>query len=150
MWELDLKEGWVLKKTLERVSWTVRRPNQSILKEVNPEYSLERLMLKLQYFSHLMWRNNSLEKTLMLKIEGRRGNRGEDDWMASLTQWTWLWTNSGRWWRTESWRAAVHGVAKSRIQLSDWKTATIVYPNYRDGMPCVHNSLNLFREILLD
>ena len=65
----------MLKKTLERVSWTVRRSNQSILKEVNPEYSLERLILKLklQYFGHLLKRANSLEKTLMLgNIEGRR------------------------------------------------------------------------------
>ena len=68
----------MLKKTLERVSWTVRRPNQSILKEVNPEYSLERLMLKLklQYFGHLRRRTDSLEKILMLgKTEGKRRNR---------------------------------------------------------------------------
>ena len=84
IWELDHKEGWVLKnwcfwtvvldKTF-RVPWTARRSNQSILKEIDPEYSLEGLMLKLklQYFGHLMWRVNSLEKTLMLgKIEGRR------------------------------------------------------------------------------
>ena len=61
------------------------------------------LKLKLQYFGHLMWRTDSLEKTLMLgKIEGgrRRGERGWDDWMASPTQWTWVWSSSGRWWRT--------------------------------------------------
>ena len=78
---------------LWRVSWTERRSNQSILKEINPEYSLEGLMLKLklQYFGHLMRRADSLEKTLMLgKIEGRRerGGRGWDSWMASPTQWT--------------------------------------------------------------
>ena len=85
MWELDCKESWapknwcfwtvVLEKTLERVPWTGRRSNQSILKEINPEYSLEGLMLKLklQYFRHLMWRTDSFEKTLMLgKIEGGR------------------------------------------------------------------------------
>ena len=77
MWEVDHKEGWVLKKWCFwiRVPWTARRSNQSILKEINPEYSLEGLMLKLklQYFGHLMWRANSLEKTLMLgKSEGRR------------------------------------------------------------------------------
>ena len=84
MWELNPKEGWVpknwcfrtvvLEKTFE-VYWTARRLNQSILKEINPEYPLEGLMLKLKlhYFGHLMWRVNSLEKTLMLgKIEGRR------------------------------------------------------------------------------
>ena len=76
-----------------RVPWTARRSNQSILKEINPEYSLEGLMLKLklQYFGHLMQRANSLENILLLgKIEGRRegGGRGRDGWLASLTQWT--------------------------------------------------------------
>ena len=75
-----------------------RRSNQSILKEINPAYSLERLMLKLQYFGHLMRGASSLEKSLMLgRIEGRRGrgDRGWDGWMASPTQWTWVWANSG-------------------------------------------------------
>ena len=77
--------------------------NISIL--INPEYSLEGLILKLklQYFGHLMQRANSLEKTLMLwKIEGRRrrGHRDWNGWMASLTQWSWVWVNSGRWWWT--------------------------------------------------
>ena len=103
--ELNYKESWapknwcfwtvVLDKSLER-----RRSNQSILKEINPEYSLEGLMmkLKLQYFGHLMWRADSLEKTLMLgMIEGRkrRGNTGWDGWMALLTQWTWVWQVPG-------------------------------------------------------
>ena len=84
---------------------TTRSSNQSILKEISPEYSLEVLMLKLkfQYFGHLIWRADSLKKTLMLgKIEvGREGgNRGWDGWMASLTQWTLVWANSGRWWST--------------------------------------------------
>ena len=111
MWELDHKEGWVLKdwffrsavleKTLES-PWTARRFNQLILKEISPEYSLEGLMLKLQYFGYLMWRADSLEKTLMLgQTEGRKGDNGErDGWMASLTRWTWVWASSGRWWRT--------------------------------------------------
>ena len=111
MWELDSKESWVLKnwcfwtvvleKTL-RVSWTARRSNQSILKEISPEYSLEGLMLKLklQYFGHLMGRTDSLEKILMLgKIEGRRKRGwGWGSWMASPTQWTWVWASSGSWW----------------------------------------------------
>ena len=74
-----------------RVPWTARRSNQSILKEISPEYSLEgpRLKLKLPYFGHLMRRTDSFEKTLMLgKIEGRRGRQRMDGWMASLTQWT--------------------------------------------------------------
>ena len=111
MWELDIKKAehlridafelWCWRRFL-RVPWTARRSNQSILKETNPEYSLEGLMLKLklQYFGHLMWRTDSFEKTLMLgKIEGRR-RRGWDGWMASPTQWTWVWVNSGSWWWT--------------------------------------------------
>ena len=112
MCELEYTESWVQKnwcfwtvvldKTLES-PLAARRSNQSILKEINPEYPLEALMLKLkfQYFGHLRQRANSLEKTLMLaKIEGRR-RRGwqRDGWMASLTQWTWVWAISGRWWR---------------------------------------------------
>ena len=82
----------VFEKTLES-PWTAKRSNQSNLKEISPEYSLEGLMLKLklQYLGHLMRRIDSLEKTLMLgKIEGRgrRGNTGQDGWMASPTQWT--------------------------------------------------------------
>ena len=87
------------------VAWTAERSNQAILKEINPEYSLERLMLKLklQYFGHLMWRANSLEKIMVLgKIEGRRRRRQQRTrWLdGSRSQWTWVWANSGRWWRT--------------------------------------------------
>ena len=90
---------------LLRVPWTARRSNQSILKEIRPGCSLEGLMLKLklQYFGHLVWRADSFEKTLMLgKIEGRRrrDDRGWDGWMASPTQWTWVWVNSRSWWWT--------------------------------------------------
>ena len=96
-------ELWCWKRLL-RVPWTARRSNQSILKEINPEYSLEGLMLKLklQYFGHLMWRANSLGKTLVLgKIEGRRRGQQRMRWlMASPTQWTWIWASAGRWWRT--------------------------------------------------
>ena len=111
MWELDHKERWAPKnwcfelwcwRRLLRVPWTARRSNQSILKEISPEYSLEGLMLKLklQYFGHLIWKTDSFEKPLMLgKTEGKRragGDRGWDGWMASLTQWTWVWANSER------------------------------------------------------
>ena len=101
---IDAFELWYWRRIL-RVPWTARRSNQSILKEISPEYLLEGLMLKLklQYFGHLMQRADSLEKILMLgKIEGgrRRGwQRMWDGWMASLTQWTWTWV----WARSRSW-----------------------------------------------
>ena len=99
-WRIDTFELWCWRRLL-RVPWTERRSNQLILKETSPEYSLERLILKLklQYFGHLMRRTDSLEKTLMLgKIESRRrrGLRGWNGWMASSTQWTWVWANSKR------------------------------------------------------
>ena len=94
-------------RRLLRVPWTERRSNQSILKEINSEFSLEGLILKLklQHFGHLMWRANSLEKPWCwerLRAGGEGGNRGWDGWMASLTQrtWIWVWANSGREWRT--------------------------------------------------
>ena len=132
MWELDFKESWVpknwcfwtvvLEKSLERVPWTARRSNQSILKEINPEYLLEGLILKLQYIGHLMRRTDSLEKILILgKIEGRRReNRGWDDWMASQTQWTWAWASSGSWWRTGKPGVLQSVGLQSRTQLSSW------------------------------
>ena len=99
----DAFELWCWRRLL-RVPWTARRSNQSILKEISPEYSLEGLMLKLklQYFGHLMWKTDSLKKTLMLgKTEGRRrDDRGRDGWMASLTRWTRVWASSGSWWQT--------------------------------------------------
>ena len=121
MWELDYKENWVpknwcfwtmvLEKTLESplVSKEIQtvhpKRDQSILNKISPRCSLEGLMLKLQlqYFGHLMGRTDSFEKTLMLgKIEGRRrrGHQRMSGWMASLSQWTWVWVNSGSWWWT--------------------------------------------------
>ena len=98
----DAFELWYWGRLL-RVPWTSRRTNQSILKEISSDYSLEGLMLKLHYFGNLMWKTDSLEKSLMLgKIEGKkwRDDRRWDGWRASLTQWTWVWANSVRLWRT--------------------------------------------------
>ena len=96
-WRIDVSKFWCQRRLL-RVPWRARRSNQSILMEINPKYSLEGLMLKIQYFGHLMWRSDSLEKTLMLgKIEGkRRGWQRMSGWKASPTQWTCIWANSGR------------------------------------------------------
>ena len=119
----DAFELWCWRRLL-RVPWTVRRSNQSILKKISPEYSLEGLMLKLklQYFGHLIWRTDSLEKTLMLgKIEGRwRKGWGWDGWMASPTLQMSLRKLQESVMDREAWGAAVHGVTKSWTQLSNW------------------------------
>ena len=103
-WRIDAFELWCWRRLL-RVPWAARRSNQTILKENSPEYSLEGLIMELkrQYFGHQKWRTDSLEKTLMLgKIEGggEGDGRGWDCWMASPTQWIWVWVNSGSWWWT--------------------------------------------------
>ena len=103
-WGIDAFELWYWRRLL-RVPWPARRSNQSILKEISPGCSLEGLILKLklQYFGHLMWRADSFENTLMLRKiedEGEEDDRGWDGWMASQTQWIWIWVDSGSWWWT--------------------------------------------------
>ena len=126
-WRIDAFELWCWRRLL-RIPWTARRSNQSSLKEINPEYSLEGLMLKLkfQYFGHLMWRTNSLEKTLMLgKTEGKR-RRGLQRirWLDSNTDSMDM--NLSKFQETvedrEAWCAPFHGVAKSQTWLSNWTT----------------------------
>ena len=121
---IDAFELWYWRRLL-RVPWTARRSNQSILKEISPEYSLEGLMLKLklQYFGHLMWRTDSLEKSLKLgKIEGRRRRWQRIRCLDGITdQRTWVWASSRSWWWTgKPGVLQFMGSQKSRTRMSDW------------------------------
>ena len=148
-------ESWIIKKAehqginafelwcwrrLLRVPWTARRSNQTILKEISPEYSLEGLMLKLKvkYFGHLMRRTDSFERPWTwekLKMGGEGDDREWDGWMASPTQMTWVWVNSGSWWMTGS-PGMLQSVGLQRVG-HDWATEL----NWTDGTRCHDLSL---------
>ena len=121
---IDAFELWFWRRLL-RVPWTARRSKQWILKEINPEYPLEGLMLKLklQSFSHLIQRTESLEKTWCwegLGAGGEGDDRGWDGWMASPTRWTWVWVNSGSWWWTGK-PGVLQSLGSQRVE-HDWAT----------------------------
>ena len=131
-----LRSSW----RLSSVPWTTRRSNQSILKEVSPEYSLEGLMLKLQYFGHLMRRTDSLGKTLVvgrLKAGGKGDDRGWDGWMASPIWWTGVWVSSGSWQWTG--KPGVLQSMRSQKVECDWVTEL----NWFHYMPKEHIILSL-------
>ena len=141
---IDAFELWCWRRLL-RVRWTARRSNQSILKEISPEYSLEGLMLKLklQYFGHLMRRADSLEKPLMLFPErlragGEGDDKGWDGWMASPTRWTWVWVNSRSWWWTG--RPGVLQFMGLQRVGHDWATELNWFPSFLRNLDTVlHN-----------
>ena len=124
-WRIDAFELWYSRRLL-RVPWTTRRSNQSILKEISPEYSLEGLMLKLQSFGYLMQRTDSLEDSDAEDWrQERKGMTGWDGWMASMTQWTWVWASSGSWWwkgKPGVWQSK--GL-QSQTWLSDWTKVNV-------------------------
>ena len=130
-WKIDAFELWCWRRLL-RVSWTARRSNQSTLKEISPGCSLEGLMLRLkfQYFGHLMWRVDSLEKTLMLGGIGGRRRRGRQRmrWLDVITDLIGMSLSrlQGFVMDREAWRAVIHGVAKSRKWLTNWTELTVL------------------------
>ena len=132
---IDVFELWCWRRLLG-VPWTLWRSISSILKEINPKYSLGGLIQKLQHFGHLMRRTDSLEKILMLRQkEGGEGDsRGQDGWMMWPTQWTWVWASSSSWWWARKFGLLKYIGSQSQIQLSKWMDKYKVYGKFW-GLP---------------
>ena len=153
-WRIDTFELWCWRRLL-RVLWTARKSNQSILKEISPEYLLEGLMMKpkLQYFGHLMQRTDWYEKTLMLgKIEGgKRRGRQKMRWLDGITDSTDM--NLSKLQELvrdrEVWRSSVHGIAKSQTQLSNWTDADYIYVFKKDERKRLKHSSLIFNCLFL-
>ena len=144
---IDAFELWCWRGFL-RVPWTARRSNQSILKELNPEYSLEGLMqkLKLQYFGLLMRKTFHWNRPWCWerwRAGGEGNNRRRDGWMASPTQWTWVWVNSGNWWWTGT-PGVLQSMGLQRVghdwatELADWLTTLFIHPSVNEYLGCFH------------
>ena len=160
MWELDCKESWASKnwcfwtvwcwRRLLRVSWTARRSNQSILKEISPEYSLEGLMLKLklQYFGHLMRRTNLKRPWCWERLKaGERDDRGWDGWMASPTQQTWVWVRYGSCGWTEK-PAVLRSMGLQRVRHGwvtklNWTEQASVWSSLNESPNCAISYISL-------
>ena len=132
---IDAFELWWWRRLL-RVPWTARRPNQSIQKEISPEYSLEGLMLKLklQYLGYLLQRAAHLKRPWCwerLKAGGEGDNRGWDGWIASPTQWTWIWVNSRSWWWAGR-PGVLHSMGLQRVDWAElnWTSKLLFYQSY--------------------
>ena len=132
---IDAFELWCWRRLL-RVPWTARRSNQSMVKEISPEYSLEGLMLKLQYFGHLMQRTDSLKRHWCwerLKAGGEGDDRGWDGWMASLTLWIWVWASSRSWWWTGKF-GVLQFMGPQRVRRYWLTELTVAFKNDRCSM----------------
>ena len=117
----DAFSFWCWRRLL-RVPWTARKSNQSVLKEINPKYSLEGLMLKLklQYFGHLMQRTDLKRSWCWERLKAGEGDdRGWDGWMASSTRWTWIWVNSGSWWWTGR-PGMLQSMGRKELDMTEW------------------------------